>query len=218
MTEQEWLECADPRKLLEYLLRKASDRKFRLFAVACCRRVWDLLPDERSRNAVEVAERYADGNANREEVLIALCEAKKVDGFMRRITGIRYQSPKMAASLSLSLNEQQKFLIYVAGNAACLSDVKNMPDEQEQCKQVSMLYCIFGNPFRPVTIHPAWQNSKIVALAQAIYNDRAFDRLPILADALEEAGCDNADILNHCRQTGKHVRGCWVVDLLLGKK
>jgi hypothetical protein len=82
---------------------------------------------------------------------------------------------------------------------------------------VALLRCVFGNPFRPLTVHPMWQSATVGSLAQAIYDDRAFDRLPILAGALEDAGCDNADILNHCRQPGVHVRGCWVVDLVLGK-
>ena len=76
---------------------------------------------------------------------------------------------------------------------------------------------VAGNPFRPVVADPAWLTSKVVAIATAIYADRAFDRMPILADALEEAGCLNADILLHCRGAGPHVRGCWVVDLVLGK-
>ena len=88
----------------------------------------------------------------------------------------------------------------------------------EMAAQADLLRCIFGNPFRPVTLNPSWRTSNVVGLAQSIYADRAFDRLPILADALEDAGCDNADILNHCRQPGEHVRGCWVVDLVLGKE
>jgi len=80
------------------------------------------------------------------------------------------------------------------------------------------LDCIFGNPFRPVTLNPAWRTATVIALAEAIYADRAFDRLPILADALEEAGCTSAEVLNHCRQPGEHVRGCWAVDLVLGKQ
>ncbi|SRR5579871_339609 len=67
-------------------------------------------------------------------------------------------------------------------------------------------------------MNPAWQSSNVVSLAQAIYDERAFNRMPILADALEDAGCTNADVLNHCRKPGEHVRGCWVVDLLLGKQ
>ena len=84
--------------------------------------------------------------------------------------------------------------------------------------QALTLHDIFGNPFRPVTVDPAWLTLTVTSLAQAIYDERAFDRLPILADALEDAGCDHADILNHCRQPRVHVRGCWCVDLLLGKQ
>jgi len=78
--------------------------------------------------------------------------------------------------------------------------------------------CVYGNPLRPITINLSWLTSTVVALAQAIYDDRAFDRMPILADALEDAGCTNQDILAHCRSGGEHVRGCWVVDLLLAKE
>jgi len=76
---------------------------------------------------------------------------------------------------------------------------------------------VFGNPFRSITIEPSWLTSTVVVLAGSIYDERAFDQMPILADALQDAGCDNENILNHCRQPGGHVRGCWVVDLLLGK-
>ncbi|MBP3959984.1 hypothetical protein J8F10_32485 [Gemmata sp. G18] len=76
---------------------------------------------------------------------------------------------------------------------------------------------LFGNPFRPVALVPVWLTSTVRALAEGIYQERAFDRMPILADALQDAGCDNEDILTHCRQPGEHVRGCWVVDLVLGK-
>ena len=82
--------------------------------------------------------------------------------------------------------------------------------------EMAVLRCVF-HPFRPLTFDPAWRSESSVALASAIYAERAFDRLPILADALEEAGCDHADVLAHCRGPGPHVRGCWVVDLLLGK-
>jgi hypothetical protein len=80
---------------------------------------------------------------------------------------------------------------------------------------------IFGNPFRRPGIDPTWLTwnaSTVVNMTQAIYDEMAFDRLPVLADALEEAGCTNADILSHCRSAGPHVRGCWVVDLILGKQ
>jgi hypothetical protein len=85
-------------------------------------------------------------------------------------------------------------------------------------RQAQILQDLFGNPFRPARIVPSWLTSKVVGSAQTIYEERAFDRLPDLAEALEEAGCDNQEILAHCRAPGPHVRGCWVVDLLLGKE
>jgi hypothetical protein len=77
--------------------------------------------------------------------------------------------------------------------------------------------CVAGNPFRPVAFEPHWRTETVVALAAGIYAECAFDRMPILADALEEAGCDSADVLSHCRGPGPHVRGCWVVDRVLDK-
>lgn len=94
----------------------------------------------------------------------------------------------------------------------------DLPSSEEMAFQVAILRCLFGNPFRPVTVEPDWLTSDVVALAEGIYNNRAFDRLPTLADALQDAGCDNADMLDHCRGPGSHVRGCWVVDLVLGKE
>ncbi|WP_238602501.1 hypothetical protein [Fimbriiglobus ruber] len=82
----------------------------------------------------------------------------------------------------------------------------------------SLCRCVFGNPFLPEFIETTWMTSNVVALACGIYQERAFDRMPILADALQDAGCDSDDILAHCRGDGPHVRGCWVVDLLLGKE
>ncbi len=89
----------------------------------------------------------------------------------------------------------------------------------EQEAQAAILRDLFGNPFRPVALDPEWLTSDVLTLARGIYDDRAFDRMPILADALQEAGCANDDVLNHCRDTERvHVLGCWLVDLLLGKE
>jgi len=87
----------------------------------------------------------------------------------------------------------------------------------ELAAQTELIRCIFGNPFRPVAFDPAWRTDTAVALARQMYESREFSALPILADALQDAGCDNEDVLNHCREPGTHVRGCWVVDLVLGK-
>jgi hypothetical protein len=88
----------------------------------------------------------------------------------------------------------------------------------ERAAQAELVRCIFGNPFRPVTPDPSWRTSTVVALAQQMYESRDFAAMPILADALQDAGCVDEAVLDHCRTDGPHVRGCWVVDLLLGKE
>ena len=92
-------------------------------------------------------------------------------------------------------------------------DIADVPDDF----RTSILRCIFGNPFRPITLDASWLTPTVMLLALAIYHDRGFERMPVLGDALEEAGCTNGDILDHCRQTGQHAKGCFVVDLILGK-
>ena len=89
--------------------------------------------------------------------------------------------------------------------------------KSEREAQASLLRDVIGNPFHGAAVEIRWQTANVVALARAIYAERAFQRLPILADALEDAGCTDRAILDHCRQPGEHVRGCWVVDLVLGK-
>jgi hypothetical protein len=90
-------------------------------------------------------------------------------------------------------------------------------EEAERRAQASLLKEIFGNPFRPVAFSTAWRSDTAVTLARQMYESRDFSAMPILADALQDAGCDSDDVLNHCRGSGPHVRGCWVVDLVLGK-
>jgi hypothetical protein len=84
--------------------------------------------------------------------------------------------------------------------------------------QADLVRCVFGNPFRPVAFAPGWRTPTVLALAGAIYEEKAFERLPILGDALIDAGCDDAELLGHCRGPGPHARGCWPVDLLLNKE
>jgi hypothetical protein len=228
MTEVEWLACTDPQKMLNFLRRtKASDRKLRLFVCACCRRIWHKLTDKQSRRAVEVAERLADGQADPAEVAAArtgieellriedqayaeeaqLSEAAFLYGYMDQWPRLLAESP-VAKDVT---TERVNFAVDARNN---------LPADSRPL--VEFLHDIFGLlPFRPVTIPPSslvWNDGTVVKLAQGIYDDRAFDRLPILADALEESGCDNTDMLAHCRQPGEHVRGCWAVDLILWKE
>jgi hypothetical protein len=220
VTEAEWLTGTDPRPLLEHLGRKARSRKLRLFAVACCRRAWKRLRDEACRGAVEVAEGFADhrvSNQEREQVtraVRALCgpRARACYGLAYHVVrGTRYTfvDARIAAAHA---NWTVTGVRQVGDNPAT--------EAAESAAQCRLLRDIYGNPFRAVAIDTtwlAWDGGTVRKLAQAIYDERAFERLPVLADALEEAGCADSAVLSHCRQPGEHVRGCWVVDLLLGK-
>jgi hypothetical protein len=238
MDEAEWLACTDPKPMLEFLRGKVSDRKLRLFAVACCRRIWPLLTDERSRRGVEVAERYVDGLASEEEGAIASKEAGAAAAAACKIVsgtvsgGGVYAYPDhdigwFAASEVAKVSDYGRFRTadVVAASAAEGTACASGTADAEAAIQVAFLHDIFGNPFRPITLDPAWRTPTVTALAQAAYEERHLpagtlvpDRLAVLADALEDAGCDNTDILSHLRGPGPHVRGCWVIDLLLGKE
>ena len=223
MTEAEWLTCTDPEKMLEFLRGKASERKLRLFAVACCRRIWRLFKDDNNRRAVEVSERLADGLATNAERRSAALAAGGGSGDAGGAAACAVGVPPLHAAERASANAASAFA--TASELPLLSNYQINPAWQrlvdaERASQCNLLRNIFGNPFRHVTLDPtwpSWSDGTVVKLAQSIYDDRAFDRLPILADALEEAGCTDADILAHCREPSEHVRGCWVVDLLLGK-
>jgi hypothetical protein len=228
MTEVEWMACTDIYKMLEHLRGKVSDRKLRLFAVACCHRPFYQVEDERYQRAIQLAERMADEDVGQDE--------------WQEVHQPAFELWQSASAASLAAQQEtprgtpqvEKLVdadMATAAGWAVLEDAwdaayqvtgvewdKKHADEPDY--QLALLRDIFGNPFGPVTIAPgwlAWNDRTVPKIAQAIYDERAFERLPILTDALEDAGCDNADILNHCRAPGVHVRGCWVVDLLLGK-
>jgi hypothetical protein len=205
MTEAEWLSAIDPTPMLEYLQRKASDRKLRLFACACTRAVWELLADERARRAVQMAERYADGLATEGELSAASAEAwDAVDAY-----GSEANHAACTTVESYAFAAAQD----AAGSASQDSDNVSAA-LRAQC---TLLRDIFGNPFRLVTIDSSWRTPQVVTLAQAIYDGRAFRRMPELAAVLRECGCNDAAMLTHCEQPAEHVPGCWVVDLVLGE-
>ena len=216
MTEAEWLAGVDVMPLLEHYSANTDVRKLRLFAVACCRRKSKYFADPRCLSAVNAAEMYADDENCIGHVDTAHQACRLAHAEWRAKQGYRGQMVWLTTAL-VSLTAPGLHLFPV------LLDLQRVPIDsergrnEEQANQAGLVREIFGNPFRPVTLDPRWQSETVVALAGGIYADRAFDRMPILADALEEAGCNNADVLSHCRWDGPHVRGCWVVDLLLGK-
>jgi hypothetical protein len=213
MTEQEWMACTNTRPMLEFLRHTASPRKLCLFACACCRRIWHLITDEASRQRVELTERYVAGLADRAEWVDA------------RLTG---PTPSERTSMSWGVAEAVSDTYWAASNGeteggtwVAVHEVSWKAEyaarERERFHEI--LRDLFGNPFRPPPpverAWLAWNGGTVVALAQAMYEGPDFSRAPLLADMLEDAGCTDATILDHLRGPGPHVRGCFVVDLLL---
>jgi hypothetical protein len=206
MTEQEWMVCADPTPMLQFLASKKNKRKLAMFGVARCRHISRLCSDERGLIAIDVAERYADRKAKINEVRVA-CRNAREDA-----TGI-------VRPLGHYVNEIA-VLYNAAFNAYLVSEyaLKAAPDQAgEKALQCALLREVFGNPFRRFRISRRWLTPKVKQLCEQVYAESSFDQLRLLADALDQAGCTEADILRHCRNEGLHVKGCWAIDVLLGK-
>jgi len=210
MTEEAWLACSDPTCMGPFIVRAASKRKARLLACACCRRLGHVLPDA-LRGYLDAAERYADRRSKKGELPIGLKGMGKRDYASQAVLEATYRHASVSSLLFTLIHVR----LAVAENG--LGDT-GAELTTESAAQATVIRDIIGNPFRPVTADTSWLTSTTVGLARTIYEERAFDRLPILADALEEADCDEPAILDHCRSDGPHVRGCWAVDLVLGKE
>jgi hypothetical protein len=285
MTESGWATCADPYEMAYFLNNRQAGwrqrlaswlggshagqrRKLHLFACACCRRLWQVLPDERSRNAVEICERYVDGQARKKELqqaaataldaaidaesprlatgpwvaaaqaraaeavvrlldpkegpikaAIWLCEAARAVGKAEPADATKGVLPPLSVPREVGFSapswqggtdsvQRLMNLESLAGEAAW---------KAEAHAQCDLLRDIFGNPFQARKWNPAWRAPEVVKLAQHIYQEGAFDHLPELADILKQAGGLEPDILGHCQSPGPHVRGCWVLDLILSK-
>jgi hypothetical protein len=219
------------------------ERKFRLYCCGACRLVWDQLSDPETRRAIEVAERFVEGEAS----VVELRRAGNAVGALgyQLLDRLRWSNPPVSDEIR-RVNQFRMDWAYAARGAVlepnsyfehregirgkngievtnlhyALTMVRRavVGDEEEDSPEMPDLWReVFGNVFGSMTARPEWRTSDVLTLARGIYEDRAFDRMPILADALQDAGCDNTDVLDHCRGPGPHVRGCWVVDLILGK-
>jgi hypothetical protein len=213
MTEVEWLACDLLNPLLRFL---QSDRKFRLFSCACCRRVWEDLDEIFDRKVVEAFEQIADWSATSADHELAQAAARYFPvgataqkGFL----GSMMYPERRSRTARMIQRFDGHYRLPNAGRNNAASR-----ERDEEVAQVTLLREIAGNPFRPVTFSPLWRTDTALSLARTMYDSRDFSAMPILADALQDAGCDNDDILDHCRGPGTHVRGCWVVDLVLGKE
>lgn len=246
MTEIEWLTSADLRPMLEFMKDKVCERKLRLFTVACCRQIradqfrWVYLDAggeaDDGEKILTTSASFADGAATSADLLAAIALAERVenaeawqserasaiatavlaavslrptDAWAREL-GRSFSLDSIVIEAVLQAASEALFAVASAGN---VSPIRVM--------QADLLRCIIGNPFRSTEIDPTcltWNDGNVRKLAQTIYVERRFEDIPILTNALIDAGCHDEEILSHCRQPGEHVRGCWVVDLLLGKK
>ncbi len=225
MTEEEWLGCDDHFLLTYFVAARISLRKLRLAEVAVCRRVEHHLVDVRSRHALEVSERYADGLASDEALVEARSLAKAAYESLLPHHNTQWNAILSAAvgvccaTVTESGMRMQSDMIDIA-----LFSPNPLPDSIPPEMRVAslanaeLIRDVFGNPFRPITLDPSWLTFTITTLARQMYESRDFSAMPILADALQDSGCEDPQILNHCRGEGVHVRGCFVIDLLTGRK
>ncbi len=206
MNESDWWACQQPQRMLEFLLDRGrlSERKALLFAMACWRQVWPLLPDA-CRSAVQAAEQAADGGGTAEDRACGLLLAEGPLGSLiagqllaGRDTRYSFQDP----------SPWKGYVTHAQGR---------------RLYRVNVLRDLFGPlPFRPVAVPAAilaWNDDCVVKLAAGIYQERDFssERMGVLADALEEAGLVDEEVLGHVRGSGPHCSGCWVVDVLTGR-
>jgi hypothetical protein len=237
MTEEEWLECREPQPMLEFLHGPVSDRKLRLFIASYCRRNLHLFHDERFPRSISVAECFADGRIDDTELSQSYIEMSRIwTDSLRPAASERWQSVRVTSFAIMADTCRRAVrptitsrIIGLAAEGVIRVLAEGIYDDSLQRTegqvQVQFLHEIFGNPFRLLAINPAWLTSTVVSLASVAYEQRNLPsggldakRLGVLADALEDAGCTNADILWHLRSAGVHVRGCWALDLLLSKE
>jgi len=236
MTEPDWFSCSSPEGMLKFLQDQGfgSDRKMRLFAVACCEHVQSLLTDTRSLHAIEVAGRYADGDATEEDLERARRDAWAA---IPRVSGMSYAARRVARSSSKAAMEVvgqaiRKLVASISSSAleatcaaagmegakigqyATFQEVKFRDESAYQSGLLRDIFC----PFIVAAFDPAWRTETVQLLSRAMYESRDFSAMVLLSDALIDAGCNEPAVLDHCRGDGPHVRGCFVVDWCWGKE
>lgn len=238
MTDTDWLECSDPEFMMLFL-RETSDRKLRLLSVAVCRRVEHLMANEESRRALEIAERFADGLATEGERIgaeFAVLRASAAAfnkweadvGAEEPPAGVSYWAAAAAIGTVMSVAyEGAAKAVSEAGLGLAWSEDESLVAGPDYWAGIDLgapwpgvIREVVGNPFRPITLNPSLLNDTVVKLASTIYHEQAWDRLAVLADALEES-CSGAiapELLEHLRSDGPHYRGCWGIDCVLGRR
>jgi hypothetical protein len=185
-------------------------RSTRLFVCACGRLIWHLLSDDVGRPSIELSERFADGRADWGDLQaerLRIGSAPYPDEQSRRM--IIRSSADFLMAFDFSI---RSVVATVVGVRELAMQLDRADCESAVC---NLIREIFTNPFRPEVFDPTWLTPTVVVFAQAIHNGSDYDQMPMLGDALEEAGCSSPGIVDHCRGKSKHVRGCWVVNALI---
>ncbi len=234
MTESDWLTSTDPAAMLMFVRScGASDRKLRLAGCACARRVLPLLRDPRLDALVTAAERVADGHDANSGAAVLLAVTQSVttsesptahNGKLGVVAVANLPTREGGADLGYGRLANTAAWMRVPGATAgpgrwqATHDLNWLAEwVRERAAQTDVLRDAFRNPTRRSPFRSGWRTEAVVSLAQGIYEERAWDRMSVLGDALEEAGCDDPEVLQHCRGPNEHQRGCWVVDLALNR-
>jgi hypothetical protein len=233
LDQAQWLAAVHAPWMLRHLGDDAAQRKLRLFCCACARRIGDRLPIAEVRAALEAAEAFADARVTAEELHATQLAA--VGSLRRETTGF---VPPPETSIGPAEQESERYwralrrhllpgTVALAASApridsrlaqrAARGAIEAVGSGRERRACAELVRDIFGNPFRKPVFDPSWRTSDVVAVARVIDETQGFGDLPFLCDALEEAGCADDEILNHGRGPGEHVRGCWLVDLVLDR-
>jgi hypothetical protein len=211
MTEEGWLTGNTLLPLLRYALGTNQYRRLRLLACACARQCGADLVSDSARLAIDASEQYADRLISRYD----LKQSQNRVWALFAEPGWTPEGRELIRRAAWAADHRPKTALdHVAFPAPGEGGGEVYQVAIQRC---ALVRDIFGNPFRPVAFDPAWRTSTAVGLARQMYDAREFSAMPILADALQDAGCESAEVLGHCRGPGPHVRGCWVVDLVLGK-
>jgi hypothetical protein len=218
MNRTAWLSSNDPMPMLAWLREHGNERKLRLFACACCRRLEALLRGQESWlvGEIERGEQMAEAGG------LYTPQPNLGRSVVPSPTGER----QLAANVVLAVRAASAWNAAREVVTASRALLRARPDSADECldvearAQAALVRDVFGGLFHsePVYLAGVVEHPAVLPLARAIYQDRSFAELPVLADALEDAGCTDEEMLEHCREPGEHVRGCWVVDLLLSKE
>ena len=231
MTKAEWMACTDPAPMLRFLQGRVSERKFRLIALGCCRQLWGRTADRVTSAALAIVDQLAEAGALQTRmgsVRVPAGEAVLNCGASEPLESLS-AGDKDGVSTQVFISALPPLLASILADLACLRTNPALLTRLlgfltrtglPSVRQTALIRDIVRGPLQPIRFRASWRtwsSGVCLEIARRIYKERAFDQLPILADALEEAGCDDADILGHCRAGGEYVRGCWVIDALLGK-